>query len=240
MNMEKKKIFIVEDDPIIASDLSGILADLGYDVCGNTHLPLEAKKKIIQIQPDLVLLDINLEADMDGVELALLLKPLGFNFIFITAFTDSATLERVKPTHPLGYIIKPFEEREIAITLELAFNKLSEKKIPSILNSGNESIFIKTGNNTSVKISYSDIQLMEACDNYSYIHTAKERIMVSFTLKDLEQKMVAPFLVRVHRSYVININKVEAIRQQAFVIGKHEIPLGKSYRDDVLKYFPTL
>jgi len=238
--MEKKKIFIVEDDPIIASDLEGILTDLGYEVCGNTHLPLEAKKKITQLQPDLVLLDINLEAEMDGVELAMLLKPLGFNFIFITAFTDKATLDRVKPTHPLGYIIKPFEEKEIAVTLELAFNKIPEEKSVSSINSGSDSVFIKTGNNTSVKINFNDILLMEACDNYAYIHTAKERIIVSFTLKDLENKIAASFLLRVHRSYIINLNKVEAIRQQSFIIGKHEIPLGKSYRDEVLKHFPTL
>ncbi len=237
-----KRIFIVEDDPIIASDLEGILTDLGYSICGIAHQPFEAKKKIEHEKPDLLLLDINLNSEIDGIDLATLIKNSGIPIIFISAFTDKTTLDRVKEIRPLGYIIKPFNEKEIGITIDLAFNTLSQKENFTSPNSviSDGSIFIRTGNNNSVKLRFEDILVMEACDNYAFIHTTSERLMVSFTLKDLEQKISAPFLLRVHRSFIVNTNRVEAIRNAALIIGKHEIPIGKSYKEEVLKLFPML
>lgn len=240
--MEKKRIFIVEDDPIIASDLEGILTDTGYCVCGIAHQPLEARKRIEAEKPDLVLLDINLNSDIDGIDLASLVRNSGTGIIFISAFTDKATLDRVKQIQPLGYIIKPFNEKEIAVTIDLAFHTLSQKENSARNDSAapGESIFIRTGNNTSIKLRFEDIVVMEAFDNYAFIHTSAERLMVNFTLKDLEQKIPAAYLLRVHRSFIVNVKKVEAIRNQALILGKHEIPVGKSYKEEVLKLFPTL
>jgi DNA-binding LytR/AlgR family response regulator len=243
--MQKKRIFIVEDDPIIASDLEGILSDLGYVICGISHQPFEAKKKIEAEKPDLLLLDINLNSEIDGIDLATLIKNSGLGIIFISAFTDKATLERVKEIHPLGYIIKPFNEKEIAITIDLAFDSIDKKNksvesVKSSADISDGSIFIRTGNNNSVKLRFEDILVMEAYDNYAFIHTLTERLMVNFTLKDLEQKISTPFLLRVHRSFIVNTKKVEAIRNAALIIGKHEIPIGKSYKEEVLKVFPML
>ncbi|MBI5541331.1 MAG: response regulator transcription factor [Bacteroidia bacterium] len=238
--MEKKRIFIVEDDPIIASDLEGILIDLGYEVCGISHQPFDAKKKIEQLIPDLLLLDINLNSEIDGIDLATLIKNLNIGIIFISAFTDKSTIDRVKQIQPLGYIIKPFNEKEIAITLELAFNNVQKAEIDNKLEVETGFVFVKTKNNLSIKINFEDILVAEAYDNYSFIHTVHEKLIVSYTLKDLEQRIQSPFLVRVHRTYIVNIKKVEAIHLNALIIGKHEIPIGKSYREAVLKYFPTL
>jgi len=235
-----KRIFIVEDDPIIASDLEGILNDLGYQVCGISHQPFEAKKKIEKLIPDLILLDINLNSEIDGIELATLIKNLNIRIVFISAFTDKETIERVKQIQPVGYIIKPFNEKEIAITIELAFNNLQNTINENKQEDENNFVFVKTKNNLSIKINFDDIFIAEAFDNYSFIHTIKEKLIVSYTLKDLEQRIKSPFLVRVHRTYIVNIKKVEAIRLNTLIIGKHEIPIGKSYREEVLKYFPTL
>jgi DNA-binding LytR/AlgR family response regulator len=238
--MEKKRIFIVEDDPIIASDLEGILIDLGYEVCGMSHQPFEAKKKIEQLIPDLLLLDINLNSEIDGIDLATLIKNLNIGIIFISAFTDKKTVDRVKEIQPLGYIIKPFNEKEIAITIELVFNNVQKTENNNKQEVETGFVFVKTKNNLSIKISFEDILVVEAYDNYSFIHTVQEKLIVSYTLKDLEQRIQSPFLVRVHRTYIVNIKKVEAIHLNALIIGKHEIPIGKSYRDEVIKYFPTL
>lgn len=238
--MEKKRIFIVEDDQIIASDLEGILTDLGYEVCGISHQPFEAKKKIELLIPDLLLLDINLNSEIDGIDLATLIKNLNIGIIFISAFTDKKTVDRVKQIQPLGYIIKPFNEKEIAITIELAFNNVQKIENNNKQEVESGFVFVKTKNNLSVKINFDNILVIEAYDNYSFIHTVQEKLIVSYTLKDLEQRIQSPFLVRVHRTYIVNIKKVEAIHLNALIIGKHEIPIGKSYRDEVIKYFPTL
>lgn len=236
-----KRIFIVEDDPIIAADLKGILDDLGYLVCGVAHQPFDAKRRIEAERPDLLLMDVNLGSDIDGIDLATLVRNQGAGIIFITAFTDKATRDRVKELNPLGYIIKPFDEKDIEVALDLAVYHLKQADIAVKQNEVSaDSIFIKTGNNSSRKIVFEEIAMLEACDNYAFIHLPDERIMVSFTLKDLEQKISAPFLIRVHRSFVVNTNKVEAIRNGSLVIGKHEVPIGKSYKEEVMKKFPTL
>ncbi len=239
--MKHMKLFIVEDDPIIAADLKGILDDLGYNVCGVSHQPFEAKKRIESEKPDILLLDVNLSSEIDGIDLATLVKNVGAGIIFITAFSDKATRDRVKDLNPLGYILKPFDEKDIEVALDLALHQFRNQANFHRENDATaESIFIKTGNNSSRKIVFDDISILEACDNYAFIHVGDEKIMVSFTLKDLEQKIIAPFLVRVHRSYVVNTNKVQSIRNGVLVIGKHEIPIGKSYKDEVMKVFPTL
>ncbi len=238
--MCKKRIFIVEDDPIIASDLEGILIDLGYNVCGISHQPFEAKKKIELQIPDLILMDINLNSEIDGIDLATLLKKLNIPIVFITAFTDKQTLDRVKPLSPLGYIIKPFNENDISVALELAFGKINIVETNNNNIKENDFVFIKTKNNLSVKILFNNILFIEAYDNYSFIYTETEKLIVSYTLKELEQRINSQNLIRVHRSYIINIKKVEAIQYNNLIIAKHEIPIGKSYRDDIIKLFPTL
>ena len=87
--MERKRIFIVEDDPVIASDLEGMLIDMGYNVCGVSHQPFDAKKKVEQLIPDLLLLDINLNSEIDGIDLATLIKNLNIGIVFISAFRFS-------------------------------------------------------------------------------------------------------------------------------------------------------
>lgn len=239
--MHNKKIFIVEDDPIIASDLAGILEDLGYKVCGMAHEPFEARKKIESEKPDLLLMDVNLGSSIDGIDLATLVSKSGVGIIFITAFTDKTTRDRVKALNPLAYIIKPFDEKDIEVAIDLAMHKLSEKSTSQTLDPAlPESIFIKTGSGTSRKVVLSDIQMIEAYDNYSFIYIGSEKIMVSQTLKELEQKIAAPYLLRVHRSYVVNTAKVDSIKNGTLMIGTHEVPIGKSYKDEVLRRFTSL
>ena len=236
--MAEKRIFILEDDPVIASDLEVTLVELGYSVCGISYQPFEAKKKIEQLLPDLILLDINLNCDIDGIDLATLIQNTGIGIVFISAFTDKQTIDRAKMVRPLGYIIKPFNEKDIEITLELVFSNskaVMEKPITS-----ESFIFVKTKNNLSVKINFDDILFIEAFDNYSFIHIQNEKIIVSYTLKEMEQKIKSQDLIRVHRSFIVNNRKVEAIQYNNLIIGEHEIPIGKSYKEEIIKLFPTI
>lgn len=236
--MDNKRIYIIEDDPIIASDLEGILLDLGYSVCGISHQPFDAKKKIELVKPDLLLMDINLNSEIDGIELATLIQNMEIGVIFISAFTDKKTVERTKHVFPLGYILKPFNEKEIEIALELAFNNKPKPDNKPIVE--DEYVFIKTKNNTSIKINFKDILVIEAYDNYSFIHTINEKLMVSYTLKEIEQRIKSPSLIRVHRSFIINTSKVDSIQFNLLFVGKYEIPVGKSYKEDVMKLFPSM
>jgi len=122
--MSTAKIFIVEDEAIVAESLNDQLEALGYIVTGNAPSGEEALCNIKEKLPDLVLMDIMLEGEMDGVETAQQIRELyGIPVIFLSAYSDAETLGRAKLTEPFGYLIKPYKERELHTTLEITLYK---------------------------------------------------------------------------------------------------------------------
>ena len=125
------KILIVEDESIVALELESRLTDLGYSVCGIVSCGADAIKTAVDQKPDIILMDINIKGPIDGVVTAEKIKEIiDIPIIFLTAFTDSNTLQRAKITEPYGYIVKPFEERELHTSIEIALYKHNmEKKL---------------------------------------------------------------------------------------------------------------
>jgi PAS domain S-box-containing protein len=122
--MNPVTILIVEDDRIVARDIQNRLTLLGYAVIGVTRSGEEAIQLATQLHPDLVLMDIRLEEGMDGVTAAQEIRNrLHLPVIYLTAYADEETLERARVTEPLGYILKPFEERELRTAIEMALYK---------------------------------------------------------------------------------------------------------------------
>src|SRR3569832_2191781 len=119
------KIMIVEDEIIVAKDIQRILKKLGYEAFDPIPNGKKALDSIEKLQPDLILLDINLKnSDIDGIQLAEQIhQHYKLPFIFLTAFSDKHTLERAKLTEPYGYIIKQFEESDIRTAIEIAHYK---------------------------------------------------------------------------------------------------------------------
>jgi PAS domain S-box-containing protein len=119
-------IFIVEDELIVASDIKDTLAGLGYDIKGIAKSGEIALEKISETRPDLVLMDIHLTGAMDGIEVAEKIHAL-FNIpvIYLTAFADKNLVERAEKTNPSGYLLKPFNERQIQIAIEIALNNFA-------------------------------------------------------------------------------------------------------------------
>ena len=123
-NLEKARILVVEDGNVIAKDLSLRLKNLGYDVAGVANSGEDALKLIEETRPDLILMDIMLKGDIDGIETASLVKErFDIPVVYLTAFSDDETIARAKITGPFGYILKPFEERELKSNIEIAIYK---------------------------------------------------------------------------------------------------------------------
>jgi two-component system cell cycle sensor histidine kinase/response regulator CckA len=124
--MQKAKILIVEDERIVASDLRNRIERLGYAVVGMAGTGEEAIEMASATQPDLVLMDITLQGKIDGVEAADQIRRLHeIPVVYVTAHSDEHTLQRAKITEPFGYVLKPFEERELHTTMEMALYKSS-------------------------------------------------------------------------------------------------------------------
>ena len=126
-----KKILIVEDEIIIAEGLQRKLKTMEYDIIGIASSGEEAIKKIKENNPDLILMDIVIHGMMDGIETAAQIHSLfDIPVVYLTAYADEKTLQRAKITEPFGYLIKPFKERELQITIEISLYKHEmEKKL---------------------------------------------------------------------------------------------------------------
>jgi PAS domain S-box-containing protein len=127
--MPKIKILVVEDESLVAKDIQNMLRGLGYEVLGVLSSGEEAIASLGRSEPDLVLMDIVLKGEIDGIVAAeRIWETYGIPVIYLTAYADETTLARAKVTEPFGYILKPFDERELQTTIEMAFYKAKMDK----------------------------------------------------------------------------------------------------------------
>ncbi|MCC6837662.1 MAG: response regulator [Bacteroidia bacterium] len=243
--MSKTNILVVEDESIVAKDIQHSLKKLGYTVVGICSNGEDAIKTAEELKPDLVLMDIMLKGDMSGIEAASFIREK-FNIpvIYLTAYADESTLSKAKVSEPYGYIIKPFKEIDLHTSIEMAVYKHEKesdiKKERDFLYSivenkeSKDIIFVKS-NSRLVKVKTSDIYFVEALKDYVVINTANARYTIHSTMKDIEKKLPASDFIRVHRSFIVRIDKIVAIEQPNLILedDKKLIPIGGSYKDDL-------
>lgn len=125
----KANILIVEDEAIVAQDLQLILKDLGYNASETANTGELALQKAAKIHPDLILMDIRIIGEMDGIATATaILQQFDIPIVYLTAYADQETLARAKHTSPYGYIVKPFDEKELCTTIEIALYKHKQEQ----------------------------------------------------------------------------------------------------------------
>ncbi len=133
--MNQKQILIVEDELIIAAQLESIIKQRQWQAAGICSCVEEALEHIRTLQPDMVLIDINLTGCREGVEIGkFLLQEDNIPFVYITSLVDEATLEKVKNTRPMGYIVKPFRKEDVFTTLDIAFCNHKHRKLDPVRN----------------------------------------------------------------------------------------------------------
>ncbi len=229
-----KSILIVEDEPLIADDIAGTLKEKGYGILGPVDNADEASALLSKTKPNLVLLDIQIKGTRDGVQFATEVRTKHkLPFIFITSFYDRATLDRAKATQPQAYILKPFDELDLLINVEMALYKHHKPPLSS------EKIFVKE-KNEMIALQVKDILYAEAFDNYAKVFTDKQSYIVSHTLKHVEDNLSSKSFLRVHRSYLINFEKVTSINESNICLGLVKIPLAQSYRQELMERITLL
>lgn len=118
------RILVVEDESIVAFNLQQRLEQMGYDVPAVAVSGEESIEMVSRLMPDLVLMDIHIQGDMDGIEVASRLQEThAVPVIYLTAYSEDSTLERARKTRPYGYLLKPFSERELHATIQMAFER---------------------------------------------------------------------------------------------------------------------
>lgn len=244
-------LLIIEDEPIIARDIADALEDLGYRVTAICRNHREALDSLQADRPDLVLCDIHLDGDdWDGIRLATEIRRLyDLPLIFLTALTDPATIGRAAEVEPDAYLTKPFEERSLYTSIELALSKfaLRQEAQPTSPTPTDAtappfiagSFFIKDKRRL-VKVSAEDILWVKADGVYSQLTTATKQYLLTTHLGAIEGKLLALPFMRIHRSYLVNFQHVQSIEDDVLTIGTERIPLGKSYREEFYRRLQQL
>ncbi|RQD89898.1 GGDEF domain-containing response regulator, partial [Methanosalsum natronophilum] len=127
--MDKVKVLVVEDEIIVAHDIKARLEDLGYGVTGVAITGEEAIEKAEYTSPDVILMDIALKGNMDGIQAAEVIhEKYDIPVIYLTAYSDDKTLERARVTQPFGYLLKPFDEKELRSNIEMTLYRHNQEK----------------------------------------------------------------------------------------------------------------
>ena len=232
------KIGIVEDDLIIAESIAIALEQIGYAHTQPVRNYMDALRMIEKDSPDLLLIDIMIDGEKDGIDLATTVnKSYSIPFIFLTGNSDHATVTRAKEVKPSAYIVKPFSENDLYTSIEIAFNnynQLQPKQQTHPTSSLKNFIFIKEGE-LFHKLDENDILFLESDNVYLTIHTEKKHFVIREKMDDFIAAHSNLNFFRVHRSYAINLKHLETINAATVKVGSKEVPLHKTYRQELLK-----
>lgn len=239
--MSHIKILLVEDDWIIAKELTLSLQDLGFEVLACCDTGEEAFKEAKALRPDLVLLDIGLSSEMTGIEVAGKLKELKLPFIFITALADAETIHQAKLAEPYAYLVKPVSRESLYSTIEVTLHNAFQKKeaVQAVSLALTDSVFVRS-NKRLEKLRLKDIQWIEATDIYSMVHTVQGKYLLNSSLKAVEDRFPPAQFVRTHRSYIVNLEAIQAIEESDILVGNTRIPIGKTYRESLMSRISML
>jgi DNA-binding LytR/AlgR family response regulator len=232
MKISKLKVLIVEDDLMIAENLEEILRILNHKVVGIADTADAAIKFYNKYHPDIALIDIHIKGDIDGVELAGILRnQFDIPFIFTTAYADNETIFRATEKGPFGYLVKPYGIKEVTAAIQIAkasFDRLktAEKAANNISKIVDNSLFIKVDGKL-IKVKMDDILFVEAKGNYVLIKTNTKAFIVHSTIKHAEERLLAHNFLKVHRSYLVNLSKIVDIEEGNLIIQNNVIEVSR-------------
>jgi len=238
------KILMVEDDMIIAADISMQLTKLGYEIIGINTRAEDALKSIENNRPDLILMDIILTGKMNGIEAAqVVLENFQIPVIFLTSNSDDSTFQQALTAKPYAFISKPFQKAELERTIKLAFQRITVEQESSLPNKATDHVsamedrlFIRNKGQMD-KVLLSEILYAEADRNYCKVFTEKQAYYLSVPLRNIESQLPSDKFIRVHRSFVVNLQKIDAISEyyEYLTIQSHQVPISRRTKEEVVK-----
>lgn len=246
-------LLVVEDEAILAMTLCDHLEAEGYTVVGIANNGPKAIDLFKSNEVDLLLCDINIKGSFDGIETARRINALRpVPVIYLTAYSDGETVTRAKQTYPAAYLTKPYNLMNLRLAIEMALNNLHRDEKPAaaappantdgggremILKSG-QHIFVRQGYQF-VKIYLKDIQVLEADDIYTTFLTDTKKYSLRMSLSMVLDKLDFAPLVRVHRSFAVNTDRVDTFDDNEIHLGERTVPLGRHYKEQFLQRLHT-
>ena len=245
---EPIKILIVEDNVIIADDMQSMLEEIGYEIVDNVIVYEQAEEVLRNKEVDLVLIDIILASDKTGIDLGKHIRDnYDIPFIFVTSNSDRATVENAKTVQPNGYLVKPFEQQDLYTSIEIALSNFiyggkktsfrdEEEDTGETISSNavlKDSIFVKK-QHLYYRIQFSDILFIKADNVYLEVNTKDKKFLVRSPLKDYLEKLPRKKFYRAHKSYIVNVDHIDAINSKDIIIGNTAIPISKDFKEFII------
>jgi DNA-binding LytR/AlgR family response regulator len=215
--MIKNNILIVEDEYLIAMEIKDRLEKVGYNIVDHCSKPEKLKKIISNNQVDLILMDIRLGGELDGIDLAEMVnREFKIPVIYITAYSDIRTIEKAKHTSAYGYILKPIKGNELIANIEIALGKAQNENIETENNGINikdeDKKIIIWENSETFLINPSEILFLKVEDGLvEFVLISRKKIKQNDTLKKWTNKLKRYGFYRCHKNYLINILNIEKL-----------------------------
>lgn len=225
--MDSYSCIIIEDEPLALERTKSFVDKIPFlHLCGTFENALDGLAYLKSNKVDLLFLDINMD-ELSGIEL-LESSKIDSQVIITTAYQEYAI--KGYELNVTDYLLKPFTfDRFLK-----AVNKAQENNIPNPPNQPLDFIFVKTENRLE-KINISDILFIEGMRDYRRIHTVNKRIMTLQNFSELEQIIPSNLVCRVHKSYMVGINKIESIERMRIKVSNQIIPISETYKELLFK-----
>jgi DNA-binding LytR/AlgR family response regulator len=212
-------ILIVEDEVLIAEFLKDTLISVGFQQIKLAHSKTEALEAIKAFEPGLVLLDIRMENDLDGISVAETISATNnIPFIFITAHSDKEILQKALATKPAAYLTKPFKKVDVFAAVSLAIQEQEYKTRKFIFKDGF----------TTIALACQDILYIESEGNYIYVVTNNRKYTIRHSLEWCLQHLPESQFKRIHRSFIVNTDKIEKSNAKSVFIPGRELPKSRN------------
>jgi DNA-binding LytR/AlgR family response regulator len=227
----KLKCVIIDDEPIARKVLHEFIEEIEYmELTGQAENPLKAMSLLQGNDVDIIFLDINMPI-INGIEF-LKSSKLNSNIIITTAYPLYAV--EAYGLDVLDYLVKPISfERFLKACNKVKNLKGQKNLMPVQPNNSNDHFFIKCENQIE-KVFYDDLLYAEALMNYTMLYTNSKKMMVYITIKGLEEQLPAEKFIRVHKSFIVNVNKIRSIEGNILDIGNEKITISQNLREKVI------
>ncbi len=233
------KILIVEDEHLVALQISDMLIKTGYQVLPVVTNYEEAIVLLHSEKPDIAILDINLEGNKTGIDLARYINEnIQIPFIFLTIQTNSKILQQAKVLNPPAYLVKPFKKEDLYTSIEIALHNYhtihqQNKKIQVEKVTSKDAIFVKDTYSFK-KIRFSEIVFAKSDHVYMLIIKMNgERNLIRSTIKNFKTLLPDNF-IQVHRSYLINLDYLDHFEYPSAIVKGHDIPVSRNFKEELL------
>ncbi len=228
-----KKILIVEDEVELANNISEILSNLDYQVAAVVDNAQSALEFLEHHEVDLVLMDILIHGDLDGIDLAYKIREsYDLPIVFSTAYSGTEYLERISSEIHEGYLLKPFTLDSLKTAVFFGLKRHEEKKGKNKKSKGSLKIMDK---GYLVPVPFTEVVYLKADGLYTKVYTKAKSYLVRDILKSFEDKLPVEQFIRVHKSYLVNLAYIGSFNAKKINLGETSIPIRRGLYKELME-----